>query len=1690
MVSMDYLLHRQEVWILPTRVTDRFGNSVTYNWDGNDPWRLESIVSSDGRRLDFTYVAGTRHIATISAGARVWSYGYSVDFGRYRLSTVTRPDGSAWTFNLEPLRFASEYIIGGGCGSSGESTYGPLTGTMTHPSGANGSFSVSPVKHGRSWVPLACVGYGGLSQGHSQYPAEYISPSLTEKRVTGPGIGGSGLVWTYSYGPANNCYSPGGSWPAIGVRCTSTSPTTSSVSVTAPDATVTRYTFGNRYMINEGQLLTVEEGGVGSAAIRTTAMVYAVPDEGPYPNPVGQSAQMRGDGYLATRHTPLKAKRLVQEAEQFSTTITGFDEFARPIGTTKSSSLGYSRIETTTYHDNMAKWILGQVATTSVNGTQVSRADYDTTYALPIRTYSFGKLQQTLGYTTTTGDQDGTLRTVKDGRNNVTTFGSWYRGVPRSITYADGTSQSAAVNADGTIASTTDENSFTTSYQYDPMGRLTKTTYPTGDSTAWTALTQSFTQVSGSEYGIPAGHWRQSITQGDYRKNVFFDALWRPILVHEYDHADAAGTRRSTKFAYDHEGRTTFASYAGGSTTAPSVGVRTTYDALGRVTRTEQDSELGALVTTHEYLSGFQQRVTNPRGQATLFRYQAYDQPTTEMPERIVEPAGSYTYIQRNAFGTPTRITRRNADGSVGVSRYYVYDPHQQLCKRIEPETGATVMAYDAAGNLAWSAGGLALPSTSACDTDSVPAAARVTRGYDARNRLTSLSFPGNNGDQLWDYTPDGLPEQIVTYNDGGGTAAVNAYTYNKRRLLTGESLAQGNLYSWGVGYGYDSLGHLSRHTYPKGLTIDYAPNALGQPTQAGPYATGVDYYPNGAIERFTYGNGIVHTLVQNERGLPERSRDALGTAPVHDDSYDYDANGNVLAISDGRSGGRGNRDMTYDAQDRLTGTTSPMFSPATYTYDVLDNLASVKVAGRNHTYHYDNSQRLTNVRDAVSGAAVIGLGYDAQGNLANKNGVDYTFDHGNRLRAVEARESYRYDGHGRRVQATTPAGAAIYSLYGHDGVLRYQEDYRQGEATNYIYLGGSLVAEVGNPTQTTTTPEISAPATSNDGSYTVSWTASAGADRYVLDESINGGGWIQIAEGSARTWSVTGKTDASYRYRVRACAMVCSGYSNIATVSVALIPQGTPTLSAPAYDADGNFEVDWTAVPLAEAYELREQVGEDGAWNEIADTPELTFDITGRAPGIYGYQVRACNPVGCADWNAPGTVTVYVQVRPNQVPTLTVPEWGRSGSYTISWSRSDGATVYVLEERVEDGAWTEVYQGASRSQAFSGRAAGTYSYRAAACNPAGCTEPSATGSVEVVYAPTTAPVITAPAQNTDGSFTVSWTAVAGAAKYRLEESANGGAWTLIHDGSARSVARTGKAAGSYRYRVSACNAAGCGPLSAIATTTEIDPPSGVPTLTAPALATNGSSYIVSWTAVSGATGYKLQESVDGAAWTHEQSSTSRSRTYSNKPAGSYRYRVRAYNDAGAGAYSAIKTTEMVHKPASAPAVTVPSSNSTGSYTVSWSAVATAARYELYERPAGGTWVRIYNGASRSKAVSGKSNGTYEYRTRACNDGGCGAYGAVKSVSVLFPPAVPTGLSLNQRSAWSCDIEWNTSTGATSYDLKLGTQVKYQGAAPYYNQPKCTSPAAVRACNSSGCSTWSPTVYPEILDPLMEETEQ
>ncbi|MGN7831218.1 RHS repeat domain-containing protein [Pseudoxanthomonas sp. 22568] len=813
----------------------------------------------------------------------------------------------------------------------------------------------------------------------------------------------------------------------------------------------------------------------------------------------------------------------------------------------------YSKTETIEYYDDPALWVMGQVKRTTTNGVETSSTVYGWK-ALPTQTSEFGRVPQVFTYDVAspvdTG-QLGTLRTVRDGNNNVTTFNNWKRGIPQTITYADSTTQSAVVNGNGWIDSVTDEGGYTTCYTYDAMGRLASITHPSEttagvcNTSAWARTTQSFAPSAVGRYGLPAGYWIQIVDTGAARRVKHFDALWRPVLEEQFDNTNGttiAATHSLVVKRYDTEGQLEFQSYPVSSLTSINdsalKGIWSFYDALGRVTSVSQDSESGPLTTLTAYEAGFKTKVTSPKGQVSITSYQAYDQPSYDWPMRIEQqPLGAITDITRDAWGKPTRITRRGGVGEPVLERSYVYDERQRLCKMVEPETGTTVMGYDAAGLLIGSASGLTLSSLAECSTALAAASGRwVLRSYDTRQRLNSLTFPDGQGNQRWQYWPGGQVKQVSTLNDGVYT--YNSYAYFRRGLPRAEALARADGATWTLGYDYDTSGNLSSVRYPSGQTVAYLPNALGQPTQTGTYAKSVSYYPNGAIKQFSYGNGIVHTLTQNARQLPEVSQDAYGGTALLRDGYSYDKNGNVTAIADGAAGRnqRGNRTMEYDGLDRLVRVESPMFGVAQYGYDVLDNLTRVVAPGRDHHYCYDPSWRLTNVKTGgCAGATVIGLGYDVQGNLSNRNGTAHIFDYGNRLREVRNAESYQYDAHGRRTRSQQ-AGGALFSFYDQAGVLRYQQNQRTGKATDYIQLGGSLVAEVDWP--------ASLPVRAT--TY-VNWSAVSGAVRYVVEESIDGMTWTAVYDGATPGWTSLDRPSGSYSYRVLSCNAtgVCAAVAN-----------------------------------------------------------------------------------------------------------------------------------------------------------------------------------------------------------------------------------------------------------------------------------------------------------------------------------------------------------------------------------------------------------------------------------------------------------------------------------------------------------------------------------------------------------------
>lgn len=432
--------------------------------------------------------------------------------------------------------------------------------------------------------------------------------------------------------------------------------------------------------------------------------------------------------------------------------------------------------------------------------------------------------------------------------------------------------------------------------------------------------------------------------------------------------------------------------------------------------------------------------------------------------------SGKYRFVARatdrrgaTADSNEVTVTVVKGQAPAGVSRRFVYDEYQQLCKIIEPETGATVMDYDAAGNLIWTASGLTLVDAASCNRQEAHTSGRrVDRSYDARNRLATVRFPDRNGDQDLSYTADGLKSHVTTLNESGLTAVLNTYQYNKRRLLIAETQTVGGETSKAIGYGYDGLGNLASIRYPSSYWVQYGNNALGQPTSVTGsdgqvLASAISYHPSGEVRALAYGNGITRTVALNARMLPA----AIEASGVSSEAYTYDPNANVVSILDRIQGSQFDRTMEYDLHNRLSAAASPSFGGGhwyRYQYDSLDNILGVSLDGvKDHRYWYDDHNRLSNVMDA-EGGTVVGLSYDVQGNLSRKNGQGYSFDLGNRLREVLGKERYLYGSGGMRAASVDAEGLRVLSQYGDSGALVYQE--RRGEgALEYVSANNSVIA-------------------------------------------------------------------------------------------------------------------------------------------------------------------------------------------------------------------------------------------------------------------------------------------------------------------------------------------------------------------------------------------------------------------------------------------------------------------------------------------------------------------------------------------------------------------------------------------------------------------------------------------------------
>lgn len=1094
---------RRRVFMLASRVEDRYGNRVEYSYNENGhPYLIRGYLSGEtavDREIQITYtgMGVIERVQTATAHGRSWGYEYSDTLLQY----VTPPYDAdlptpkpRWSYAYDGSRLIVPAVWDGtnvNCTNPPEDS-GNYTVTIDHPSGAKGVFVFEYHRLARSGVPLinACESYSvsGIPNYKLLIPNFADNFALESKTITGTGL--SSMAWTYNYdftgvGPQSLCGGSGGP------TCAS-QPSERRVRVTEPDGSRKTYRFGIKYQENFGRLLGTETrtpalpGPEEVLAATTTTYFSGTPS--PFRDRYGARNGVDDDVHHRIRPVVSQSETRSGMTYTASTLSTQFDRFARPLVVTRASSpSGASRTETTVYRDKTSPtggasnvWILGRVESVTIGGFTPAAELYTFHPATLDRATEtrFGKQVRSFNWYA-----NGALEWVRDGAGQETKLSNYYHGVPGKILYADATYQEAGINAFGQITSVTNEVGYTTSYGYTADGRLSSITYPAGDTVAWTPTTVSFVRTTDSTLGVSGSHWRQTITTGTGRKIVELDALWRPIVTREED-TGTATTRRYVARSFDHAGRETFVSYPSSDWTTSVTGTWTEYDGLGRPTKIKENSELSPILTTTIAYGAGQKTVINPGGFSTTTKYQAFDVPSEDAPVQITDDIG-ITNITRDVLGKPMTLSRSGiytypgttTDISVNRTTEYKYDDYQRLCRISEPESRATVIAYDAANNVKWRATGQ--PYGTPCDNvSSLPQVAELT--YDTRNRLKNSLFSDPATPNIYrTYTNDGL---LSTVDSDG---SFWSYGYNRRRLPTTETLTLTGLAAgtWSITHSWNTYGHRQSLQYPDGSTVDYDPNGLGQPKNvrnlaAGiNYATTATYHPTGAIATFNYGNGIAHAMTPNARGLPEQWNDGA----VVKDAYVWDKNGNLTGLTDTRTSvlQTRTRSMAYDARDRLTSMTTAYNSRTfSYTYDPLDNLrtTSASAGGRNLRHAYGAFGQLTRLFDPANPSLdVIAYTYDDRGNATSRtsatgfvpNTTSIVPDTANRVRSMTtggSLETFTYDGHGRRTRSTTTSGTLV-QFYTQAGQLLFWENPATPTTLiksrqYHIYLGDRRIAQ------------------------------------------------------------------------------------------------------------------------------------------------------------------------------------------------------------------------------------------------------------------------------------------------------------------------------------------------------------------------------------------------------------------------------------------------------------------------------------------------------------------------------------------------------------------------------------------------------------------------------------------------------
>lgn len=482
------------------------------------------------------------------------------------------------------------------------------------------------------------------------------------------------------------------------------------------------------------------------------------------------------------------------------------------------------------------------------------------------------------------------------------------------------------------------------------------------------------------------------------------------------------------------------------------------------------------------------------------------------------------------------------------------------------------------------------------------------------------------------------------------------------------------------------------------------------------------------------------------------------------------------------------------------------------------------------------------------------------------------------------------------------------------------------------------------------------------------------------------------------------------------------------------------------------------------------------------------------RPPGRYYYRVRAV--VGrkgtAGPWSAPQTARVAYP--PPEAPEiLPVGPTPVEGAYTVGWTEVDNAQEYVLEEANNDdfSDATPVYRGRGNNwHTGASRDPMRYHYRVQAVNDGGASAWSVPHTVSVVVPPPPVPTVAFIREVPPGTpFTVSWSDVAQATTYEVQEIDEAtGEEHLYQTGDNRLTVDV-RPAGRYSFRVRACHQHGCSEWSHPQTAVVLPEPPD----TAPQLSHEGPDanhqLALEWTPVERATGYVLEEAhkpTFRGAMPMQMADRTRHTLLRREP-GLYNYRVRGENVSGHGPWS--EPVEVVVRPGRPAWIEVNIPDETKPRVeVSWDAVPGQVGYEL-EFLAGATDPEMDDWSEAREAYLGREPASalrvaqevreFAFRVRATHpEGGFGDWRYSQVISRIGPPDPPQLAEPEFQPSGEVLIRWEPVAEATGYEIEharddtfADTRIYQTDRLRFLFKPHSGERSwfRVRACNDKGC---------------------